>query len=121
VRYLLIPALLEWNRDAEVGALLEEYRDDVQALWPYARVLWLFRTEGDTTRTRAALDAARRVNPHVMRYLVNPDSLPFERPSHFALGSKDEAAYAAEELGAAYSVTADATSWLRAQARKRRK
>jgi hypothetical protein len=29
-----------------VDALLEEYSDDIQTLWPYARVLWLFRTEG---------------------------------------------------------------------------
>lgn len=121
VRYLLAAALLERNRDAELGALLDEYGDDVQALWPYARVLWLFRSEGDTARTRAALAAARRANPHVVRYLVNPDLLPFGRPSHFALGSKDEAAYVAEELGGAYSATADATSWLRSQARKPRK
>ena len=92
VRYPLVAAFLELNRDAEVGALLDEYGDDIQALWPYARVLWLFRTDGDTPRTHAALGAARRVNPHVVKYLVNPDSVPFERPPHFALGSKDEAA-----------------------------
>lgn len=121
VRYVLVAALLDQNRDAAAGALLDEYDDDVQALWPYARVLWLFRTEGDTTRTRAALAAARRVNPHVVRYLLDPDSLPPERPPHFALGSRDEAAYVAQELGAAYAVTAGATSWLRAPARTRRK
>jgi hypothetical protein len=49
------------------------------------------------------------------------DSVPFGRPTHFALGSADEAAYVADELGPAYSMTAGATSWLRSQARKRRK
>jgi tetratricopeptide (TPR) repeat protein len=121
VRYLLVAALLELNRDAEAGSLLDEHGDDIQALWPYARVLWSFRTDGDTPRTRAALDAARRVNPHVVKYLVNPDSVPFNRPSHFALGSKDEAAYVADELGPAYSTTAGATSWLRSQTRKQRR
>jgi hypothetical protein len=119
-RYTALHAI-ERNRGAEVGALLEEYGNDVQAMWPYARALWLFRTEGDKARTRGALAAARRVNPHVVRYLVNPDLLPFERPPQFALGSKDEAAYVAEELGADYSATADATSWLRTLARKPRK
>lgn len=121
MRYLLVVALLQLNRDAEVGALLDEYGDDIQALWPYARVLWLFRTDGDTARTRAALDRARRVNAHVVKYLVNPDSVPFERPPHFALGSKEEAAYVAEELSPAYSTTAGATSWLRSQTRKHRR
>jgi tetratricopeptide (TPR) repeat protein len=121
VRYLLVVALLELNRDAEVGALLDESSDDIQALWPYARVLWLFRTDGDTARARAALDAARRVNPHVVKYLINPDSVPFDRPPHFSIGSKDEAAYVVEQLGPAYSTTAGATSWLRSQTRKRRK
>jgi tetratricopeptide (TPR) repeat protein len=121
VRYLLVAALLKLNRDAEVGALLDEYGDDIQALWPYARVLWLFRTDGDTGRARAALDQARRVNPHVVKCLVNPDSVPFERRPYFELGSKDEAAYVAEELGPAYSTTPGATSWLRSQTRKRRK
>jgi tetratricopeptide (TPR) repeat protein len=121
VRYLFVAALLELNQNAEAGTLLDEHSDDIQALWPYARVLWLFRTDGDSPRTSAALDEARRINPHVVKYLVNPDSLPFDRPAHYALGSKDEAAYVAEELCQAYSTTAGATSWLRSQTRKRRK
>jgi len=121
VRYVLVAALLQLNRNAEVGALIDQYGDDIQALWPYARVLWLFRTEGDTPLTRAALDAARRINPYVLQYLVNADSVPFERPPHFALGSKDEAAYVADEIGPAYSMTTGATAWLRSRTRKRRK
>jgi tetratricopeptide (TPR) repeat protein len=120
-RYLLVVALLELNRDDEVGALLEAHADDAQALWPYARVLWLFRTEGDSGRARAALDIARHVNPQVVKYLLDPDSLPFARPPHFALGSMDEAAYVAETLGAACTGTPGATSWLRSQARRRRR
>jgi tetratricopeptide (TPR) repeat protein len=121
VRYALVAALLELNRNAEVGALLEEYGEDIQALWPYARVLWLFRTDGNTPRARSALDAARRVNPHVVKYLVNPDSVPLHRPPHFALGSREEAAYVADELGPAYSMTAGATAWLQSSTRKPRK
>ncbi|HUE85169.1 MAG TPA: hypothetical protein VMO26_03755 [Vicinamibacterales bacterium] len=121
VRYLLVVALLELNRDVEVGALLDEYGDDIQALWPYARVLWLFRTEGDSPRTRAALAEARRVNPHVLKYLVDPDSTPLGLPPYFELGSKDEAAYVAEQLGPAYATTAGTATWLRSRMRKRRK
>lgn len=54
VRYLLVVALLELNRDVEAGALVEELQDDIQALWPYARALCRFRNEGDTPSARAA-------------------------------------------------------------------
>lgn len=121
VRYVLVAALLHLNRDEDAGALLDEYGDDMQALWPYARVLWRFRTEGDTPRTRAAFAEARRINAHVAKYLIDPETLPFEQPAHFALGSKEEAAYVAGELGLAYSTTAGAMSWLRSQTRHRRK
>lgn len=51
-------ALLEQNRDDAAGALLEAHAGDFQAVWPYARVLWSFRTEGDTAAGRAALEEA---------------------------------------------------------------
>jgi hypothetical protein len=111
---------LELDLDADAGALLEEFSGDIQALWPYARVLWRFRTEGDTAPTRAALDNALKANAHVVKYLVDPESMPFERPPHFALGSKEEAAYVAESLGDAYEATAGATSWLRERTMNRR-
>jgi tetratricopeptide (TPR) repeat protein len=121
VRDLLLTELLELGRDAEVGALLDEYVDDIQALWPYARALWLFRTEGNTPRARAAADAARRVNPHAVKYLLDPAALPIDSPTHYVLGSKDEGVCVAEALGPAYSGTPGAIAWLRSQARKRRK
>lgn len=121
VRYLLLATLLDLDRDDEAGALLEAYRGDPQALWPYARVLLLFRTEGDSPAARAALSEARRINPHVVKYLVEPDTLPPVPAPHFAFGSKDEAAYAAEALGAAYAATPDAAAWLQSRARKGRR
>jgi hypothetical protein len=54
----------------------------------------------------------------VLKYFVNPDSVPFERPPHFALGSKDKAECVGDELGPAYSTTAGATARLRSQVRK---
>jgi tetratricopeptide (TPR) repeat protein len=116
VRYLLLVALLEDKKDDEAGALLARYPEDIQAIWPYARTLWLLRTEGDTPRTTAALDEAIRVNPHVVKYLLKPESLPEQRPPHFALGSKDEAAYAADELLDAFEATTGALPWLRLRA-----
>lgn len=120
VRYLLVAALLELDRNDEAGALLDQFDGDMQALWPYARALWRFRTEGDTARARAALAEARHANPHVVKYLLDPDSIPLERPPHFALGSRDEGAYVADALDDAFEMTAEAAAWLRARTSSRR-
>lgn len=120
VRYLLVVALLELNRNDEAGVLLDQYDSDIQALWPYARVLWRFRTEAGTAVTSAALDEALHANPDVVKYLLVPESIPPDRPSHFALGSKDEAAYIAEALGEAFQATVSAALWLQSQTSSRR-
>jgi hypothetical protein len=57
-----------------------------------------------------------RANPYVVHYLLDPDSIPFDRPPHFALCSREEAAYVAETLTDAFAATEGALEWLRAQA-----
>lgn len=113
VRYLLLPVLLEHRRDADVDRLLGEYDGDIQAMWPYAQALRAFQVEGDRDGARTALEKAVRVNPHVVRYLLDPDTIPPIAPPHFALGSKEEAASVAESLRTAFEVTPDALAWLR--------
>lgn len=76
--------------------------------------------EGETARTDAALDDAIRTNPHVVDYLLDLDSIPFDRPPHFTLGSRDEAAYVAAELADACDATAGFESWLRSLPTPRR-
>jgi tetratricopeptide (TPR) repeat protein len=115
VRYLLLATLLQRGMNDEAGALLSEHGDDFQALWPYGRLLWQFRVEGDTARTCEAFDAAVRANRYVVSYLLDPDSMAFERPPHFALRSREEAAYVAETLIDAFAATDGALEWLAAR------
>ena len=112
VRYLLLPALLEQHRDEEADRLIHDYDGDSQATWPYAQALRAFQVEGDGPTARAALENAVRVNPHVIEYLLDPDSIPPVAPPHFALGSKEEAAYVAEGLEMALEATPGARSWV---------
>jgi tetratricopeptide (TPR) repeat protein len=112
VRYLLLPALLEQGGGDEADRLLSAYEGDIQAMWPYAQALRAFQIDGDSTRARAALKGAIRINPHVVQYLLDPDALPPDAPSHSALGSREEAAYVAEGLGAAFDASPGALSWL---------
>ncbi len=115
VRYLLLVALLHRGMNDEAGALLSQHEDDLQALWPYGRLLWEFRVGGDKARKRKAFDAAIRANPFVVPYLLDPDSAPFDRPSHFALGSREEAVYVADTLADAFAATDGALEWLAAE------
>lgn len=121
VRYLLIVTLLELHRDDEAGALLGDHEDDIQGLWPFARVLWRFRREGDTAASRAALADAAVVNPHAIEYLLDIGAATVPRLPYFALGSREEAAYVAEELGDLYEAAPGLLDWLRSQAPRLRK
>ena len=67
----------------------------------------------------AAFDAAFQANPYVVSYLLDPDSIPFDRPPHFALRSRQEAAYVAETLADAFAATEGALEWLATQAEAR--
>jgi hypothetical protein len=115
VRYLLLATLLQRGMNDEAGALLFEHQADLQALWPYGRLLWEFRVGGDTARTREAFDAAMRANPFVVQYLIDPDSIPFDRPPLFALRSREEAAYVADTLADAFAATHGVLEWLAGQ------
>lgn len=116
VRYLLLAALLQLGLNDEAGVLLAEHEDDLQALWPYGRLLWRFRVDGGSASTGAAFDAAIHANPYVVSYLLDPGSIPFDRPPHFALCSREEAAYVAETLADAFAATDGALEWLATQA-----
>ncbi len=82
---------------------------------PYGRLLWRLRVDRSSSDTRAAFDAAIQANPHVASYLLDPDSIPFDRPPHFAWRSREEAAYVAETLADAFAATDGALEWLATQ------
>jgi hypothetical protein len=69
VRYLLLATLLQLGLNDDAGVLLSEHEDNRQALWPYGRLLWRFRVNGPTVRTRTAFDAIL-ANPCVVSYLL---------------------------------------------------
>jgi hypothetical protein len=74
------------------------------------------RPDRPYARTRAAFDAAIHANPYVVSYLLDPDSIPVDRPPHFALYSREETAYVAETLVDAFAATDGALEWLATQA-----
>jgi tetratricopeptide (TPR) repeat protein len=112
VRHTLLPVLLEAGRDAEAGALLEQYRDEASAAWKYGWALWAFRQEGDSPAAKERLRQAFRANPHVPKYLAGKAELPEMLPDAYAFGSEEEAILSADALEEAWQATPDAERWL---------
>ena len=121
VRYILLAQLLHEGSNDEAGRLLAEYEDDAQALWPYGRLLWRYRSDGDAESTREAFAAAVGANPHVVKYLLDPDSMPDPDAPSLELGSREEAAYVADALIDAFQSTEGALEWLAAQKTRSRR
>ena len=121
VRYLLLVHLLRHGSNDDAGRLLAEYGDDMQALWPYGRLLWRFRSEGGTAATGEAFVAAVAANLHAVKDPLDPDSMPLDEAPSFGLGSREEGAYVANSLGDAFAATDGALEWLEAQMSRRRR
>lgn len=114
VRDVLLPALLAIGQDDEAGALLQQFGDDISAIWAYGRALWTFRREGDNRVARDRLRAAVRANRHVPKYLTGKAAWPGPLPESYGFGSDEEAAICAYDLGDAWRATPGAEEWLTA-------
>ncbi len=99
IRYVLADLLLELNRDAELGVLLDAYNDDASAVWSYSRALYLFRQAGTNQKATRALRLALEGNPYVLRYLTAEVRIPNTLPDAIGFGDESEAqVYAAHHL-----------------------
>ncbi len=114
VRDLLLPMLFEQGRDDDAGRLLDDYTDDIHAMWHYGTALRCFRAEGDTERSRVARAEAVRANPHVPAFLALA-AVDLPLPPQYTLGSVEEAVYVADALLAVYQQTPGAIEWMQAQ------
>jgi len=109
VRYGLLPELIKAGRDVEAARLLKQY-DEESANWAYAQALLAFRLSGPSAAAKRELHRALRLNQHVPEILASERMIP--APTHYALGSIEEAACCAEELWPAYRATPGAVEWI---------
>jgi tetratricopeptide (TPR) repeat protein len=126
VRDILLPLLLTVGRNADAGALLAQYANDITATWKYCWALWAFRQEGDSPSARDRLREAVRANPHVPHYLTGRAPIPELLPDGYSLGSPEEAMLCADELIDVWNETPGALAWLldaapKKESRKRRR
>ena len=113
VRYLLLGALVDLDRDAEARGLIERYQQDGSAEWAYTIALLAYRGEGDSTNARSLLWAARDANRHVPDYLVGNRSMPPSPPSYVSRGGEDEAVSYAAHFLRMWRSSLGAIPWLR--------
>jgi tetratricopeptide (TPR) repeat protein len=118
LRYRLLTTLLLAGRNADAEALLQSHTE-ASPQFLYAEVLLALRAQ-DRRLARRVLRAALKANRRVAAYLTGQRDLPVDLPSHYALGSDEEAVLCADDLMAPWAVTPDAVRWLRAETRKGR-
>ena len=116
IRYLLLPALLAFNRLEPARKLFETYAGETK----YNTVLaWCWVLErflsNDLPGAEMALATARQQNAHTQAYVKGERKLPKYMPGLYAPGSKEEAICFAEYLHAAWANHAAALRWLEKQ------
>jgi len=121
IRLDLIPLLLERGDDAEARVLVDAYPDDISAPIAYARALLAFRKEGDGPEARKELEAAIKINPHMLKFLLGRREIPDYIPSYYSLGSKEEALVYGPDSLPAWENTPGAMAWLKARRKDRKK
>jgi tetratricopeptide (TPR) repeat protein len=114
VRFILVPLLIEENRDKEADQLLNQYESPM-ASCVYAKALIAFRVKGDSPEARLALRMAFKTNRYVPKYLR--EGVPTYRLSRFELGGPDEAVVASHQLSYVFELTPGALEWIESEFR----
>jgi tetratricopeptide (TPR) repeat protein len=112
VRYLLLNSLISLGRFEEAKALIGKY-DELSATWAYSQVLVAFHDAGDATPSHTALKAAKRINKHVVPFLLGDKEPPDDQPDFYSPGDKYEASFYLEEAQATWKQVPGALTWLR--------
>jgi len=116
VRYSLLPCLLILRRLEAARKLFEKYPEEFEfnAVFAWGRVLERFLSE-DLAGATAALQIARKQNPHMQAYVKGHRQIPKAQPEAYAPGSKDEAICFADVVRASWEKYPAALKWLEAQ------
>lgn len=114
IRDLLMPCLIELDRDEDAERLFEQYGDDGMAVWMYSRVLLDFRRHGDSPAAKKSLKAALKENQNVPAYLLGRKKMPRALPGLYGFGDENEAVLYAHGNKAAWESTPGAVEWLAA-------
>jgi len=112
VRGLLMPGLIELNRDDDAERLFAQFNEDCMAVWMYSRALLDFRKHGESPVADESLRAALNENKHVPAYLLGDKKLPDQHPDYYGFGDTNEAVIYAIGNRDAWKSTPGSLVWL---------
>ena len=115
IRYSLMGLYLASDNLEAAYDLLEEYDDDICAVFAWARVLIHYLSR-EFDEAEEALADAREVNPYVEPYFIHEKSVSHV-PASYVLGEESEAQFAAYQLHFAWAARPLARAWLMAGGR----
>ncbi|KUO97085.1 hypothetical protein ATW55_12275 [Ferroacidibacillus organovorans] len=119
MRYLLLKALQDKQDFEALDRLLKMYESDTSTTFSYARLLCAFALYGDSLPARSAFLQAKKVNPHVLDFLLGLRVMPNKLPKTLNPGDESEAIRYTAAFGDAWLDTDNAIEYLRAQKKKR--
>lgn len=112
MRYKLLASYLTLNRLDAAARLFERYDEcGLSIVFSWGRVLERFVRE-DLAGAASALEAARKQNPYLERYLLARTRLPKRLPERYTMGSNEEALCFADVLRMAWDAHPKARKWL---------
>jgi tetratricopeptide (TPR) repeat protein len=112
IRDLLLPCLIELNRDLEAAKLHKKYKSDSMAVWNYSRALLDFRKHGRGPTAKSSIQTALNANRYAPSFLLGRKKAPRELPDYYGPGDENEAVYLTHRCLSAWQSTAGALEWL---------
>jgi tetratricopeptide (TPR) repeat protein len=116
IRYKLLSHLMKSNDIDAAEELLEQFEDEVSAVWLFTWALVAFIRQGNSMEARERLQEAIRENPHVVPYLIGRRRMPRTIPDYIGFGDKDEAMAYVTEFAGRWLDTPGSLEWVKSRA-----
>ena len=120
IRFLLMPRLIELDKDRDAEKLFKQFKEDEMAAWAYSKALLDFRKHGASLKASKSLETAFENNQHIPFYLLGHKKVPPSIPDYYGVGDENEAVFYVNENQRAWEVTSDAIHWLKEKAKIKR-
>jgi tetratricopeptide (TPR) repeat protein len=111
VRDELLLNFIETDQDNKFLIYFNQFKGDSRSIWLFTHVLFVYKTEGDTPKSRKLLSNAHKRNKHIIQRLVAM-KMNADIPDTYTLGSESEADIYVQMALPAWIKVQGAIQWL---------